>query len=164
MERQLRWFNELPREEAVGALLLICHSRRWAEQVADARAFFHAEALYKTADDVWLALSPQDWLEALDAHPRIGEQGGGSAESSRREQAGVAQAGADVQALIAAGNREYETRFGHIFLISAAGRSAEEILANLRSRLSNDSRTEVRVAAEQHRRITRIRLERLFEE
>ena len=63
-----------------------------------------------------------------------------------------------------AGNREYDDRFGHIFLISAANRNAEEILANLRSRLDNDPDTEVKVAAEQHRRITRLRLERLLDE
>ena len=67
-----------------------------------------------------------------------------------------------MQAAIAAGNREYEDRFGHMFLISAAGRSAEEILANLRSRLDNDADTELRVAAEEHRRITRLRLQRLL--
>ena len=163
-ERRLRWFNELSHDEAVGALLLICHSRRWAEKVADSRPYDDADALYKVADDVWLGLQPEDWLEALDGHPRIGERGGTSAESSRIEQAGVSGADADVQAAIAAGNREYEDRFGHIFLISAANRSAEEILANLRSRLQNDPDTEVRVAAEQHRRITRLRLERLLDE
>jgi OHCU decarboxylase len=80
------------------------------------------------------------------------------------EQAGVSRADADVQAALVAGNREYEDRFGHIFLISAANRSAEEILANLRSRLDNDPDTEVKLAAEQHRRITRLRLERLLDE
>lgn len=162
-ERRLRWFNELSHDEAVGALLLICHSRRWAEQVADLRPYDDADALYNAADEVWLNLRPEDWLEALDGHPRIGERGGASAESSRMEQAGVSRADADVQVALAAGNREYEDRFGHIFLISAADRSAEEILANLRSRLDNDPDTEVKVAAEQHRRITRLRLERLLD-
>jgi OHCU decarboxylase len=68
-----------------------------------------------------------------------------------------------VQAAIAAGNTEYEERFGHVFLISAAGRSAEEILAALTDRLGNDPDTELRVAAEEHRRITRLRIERLLE-
>jgi OHCU decarboxylase len=68
-----------------------------------------------------------------------------------------------VQAAIAAGNAEYEERFGHVFLSSAAGRSAEEILAALTDRLGNDPDTELRVAAEEHRRITRLRIERLLE-
>jgi OHCU decarboxylase len=67
-----------------------------------------------------------------------------------------------VRQAIARGNAAYEKRFGHVFLIAAAGRSAEEILANLRARLDNDPGTELRVAAEEHRRITRLRIERLM--
>ena len=162
-ERQLRWFNELKKKEAIGALLLVCHSRKWATQVAAGRPYDDVDSLLVAADKIWMALSPEDWLEALDAHPRIGERGGKSAEFSKQEQAGVGDAGQDVQAAIAAGNAEYEERFGHVFLISAAGRSAEEILAALTSRLGNDPDTELRVAAEEHRRITRLRIERLLE-
>ena len=161
-ERQLRWFNELSDDEAVGALLLVCHSRQWAVQVAAQRPYTDIDALLAAADDTWMALRPEDWLEALDAHPRIGERGGKSAEFSQREQAGFGAAGDDVQAAITAGNAEYEERFAHVFLISAEGRSAEEILANLRSRLGNDPDTELRIAAEEHRRITRLRLQRLL--
>ncbi len=67
-----------------------------------------------------------------------------------------------VRAAIAEGNRAYERRFGHVFLISAAGRSPAEILANLESRLGNDAATELTVAADQHRRITRLRLQQMF--
>lgn len=161
-ERQLRWFNELSADEAVGALLLVCHSRRWATEVAAQRPFADVDALLTAADETWMALDGADWLQALDAHPRIGERGGRSAEFSEREQAGVGVAGDDVQAAIAAGNVEYEERFGHVFLISAEGRSAGEVLANLRSRLGNDPDTELRVAAEEHRRITRLRIQRLM--
>ena len=161
-ERQLRWFNELSDDEVIGALLLVCHSRKWAVQVAERRPYSDVDALLAAADDTWMALPPGDWLEALDAHPRIGERGGKSAEFSQREQAGIGAAGEDVQSSIAAGNVEYEERFGHVFLISAEGRSAEEILANLRVRLGNDPDTELRIAAEEHRRITRLRLQRLL--
>lgn len=162
-ERQLRWFNELKKKEAIGALLLVCHSRKWATQVAAGRPYDDVDSLLVAADKTWMALEPQDWLEALDAHPRIGERGGKSAEFSKQEQAGVGNAGQDVQSAIAAGNAAYEERFGHVFLISAAGRSADEILAALTDRLGNDPDTELRVAAEEHRRITRLRIERLLE-
>ena len=161
-DRQLRWFNELSDDEAVGALLLVCHSRRWATEVAAQRPYRDVDALLTVADDTWMALPAEAWLEALDAHPRIGERGGRSAEFSEREQAGFGIVGDDVQAAIATGNAEYEQRFGHVFLISADGRSAEEILANLRSRLANDPDAELRLAAEEHRRITRLRLQRLL--
>ena len=162
--QRLRWFNELPQAEAVPELLAVCHSRRWAELVAAGRPYPDLDALQRTADEVWTGLGPGDWLEAFAAHPRIGERGGGSADWSRQEQAGVGAADQEVQAAIARGNTAYQDRFGYVFLISAAGRDAEEILADLRARLANDPDTELRVAADQHRRITRLRIERLMQQ
>jgi OHCU decarboxylase len=162
-EARLRRLNGLPQEQAVAELLAACHSRRWAERVAAGRPYADLAALQQAADQVWTGLGPADWLEALAAHPRIGERGGASAHWSEREQAGVGAAGEDVRRAIARGNAAYEERFGHVFLISAAGRSAEEILADLRARLGNDPDTELRVAAEEHRRITRLRLARLVQ-
>ena len=156
-------FNHLPEDKAVAELLAVCHSRRWAEAVAAGRPYPDVATLQQAADEVWTGLSPEDWLEALEAHPRIGERGGASAGWSRQEQAGVGDAGQDVRERLARGNADYEARFGHVFLISAAGRSADEILAALTERLGNDPGTELRVAAGEHRRITRLRIERLLE-
>jgi 2-oxo-4-hydroxy-4-carboxy-5-ureidoimidazoline decarboxylase len=156
-------FNDLPEDKAVAELLAVCHSRRWAEAVAAGRPYADVAALQQAADEIWTGLSPEDWLEALEAHPRIGERGGASADWSRQEQAGVGDAGEDVRERLARGNADYEARFGHVFLISAAGRSADEILAALTERLGNDPETELRVAAGEHRRITRLRIERLLE-
>jgi OHCU decarboxylase len=160
---RLEWFNQLSDEEAAGELLAVCHSRRWAKEVAAGRPYADLAALQRAADEVWLGLGPEDWLEAFAAHPRIGEAGGASADWSRQEQAGVGGA-TDVRERLARGNADYEARFGHVFLISAAGRDAEQILAALTERLGNDPTTELRVAAEEHRRITRLRLERLMAE
>ena len=156
-------FNQLSDEEAAAQLLAVCHSRRWAKEVAAGRPYADLAALQRAADEVWLGLGPEDWLEAFAAHPRIGEAGGASADWSRQEQAGVGGA-TDVQERLARGNADYEARFGHVFLISAAGRDAPEILSALTERLGNDPATELRVAAEEHRRITRLRLERLMAE
>ena len=131
--------------------------------MAAGRPYADLAALQRAADEVWLGLGPEDWLEAFAAHPRIGEGGGASADWSRQEQAGVGGS-ADVQQRLARANAEYEARFGHVFLISAAGRDADEVLAALTDRLGNDPATELRVAAEEHRRITRLRLERLMAE
>jgi OHCU decarboxylase len=155
-------FNRLPDEEAAAELLAVCHSRRWAKEVAAGRPYADLAALEQAADRIWMGLSPEDWREAFEAHPRIGEGGGASADWSRQEQAGVGGAGEEVRERLARGNADYETRFGHVFLISAAGRSATEILAALEERLGNDPDTELRVAAEEHRRITRLRIERLL--
>jgi OHCU decarboxylase len=108
--------------------------------------------------------------EALSAHPRIGQRAAGAsteADWSRQEQASVqdsvGEADAEVQAALEEGNRVYEQRFGHVFLIRASGRSAEELLAALRQRLANDPDTEWDVVAEELREITRLRLERLLQ-
>ena len=159
----LERFNGLPEAAAVAELLAVCHSRRWAERVADGRPYADLAALQAAADEVWTGLDPADWLEAFKAHPRIGESGGRSAEWSRQEQAGVGGAGADLRDRLAAGNAEYERRFGHVFLIAAAGRDAPEILDALQDRLGNDPGTELRVAAGEHRRITRLRIEKLMQ-
>lgn len=156
-----RW-NQLPREELIGQLLLVCHSRRWAEQVADARPFPHEQGLLEEADRVWIELDESDWLEALQGHPRIGEEGGSSQEFSTTEQSGMTGAGDDVRNGIAAGNRAYEARFGHVFLISAQGRSPQDILVNLQARLQNSASLEVQTAAQEHRRITALRLQALL--
>jgi OHCU decarboxylase len=160
--RGLDRFNRLSDEEAAGELLAVCHSRRWAKEVAAGRPYADVAALQRAADDVWLGLSPEDWREAFQAHPRIGEGGGASAGWSRQEQVGVGGADQDLRERLARGNAEYEARFGQVFLISAAGRDASEILAALTERLGNDPDTELRVAAEEHRRITRLRLEKLM--
>jgi OHCU decarboxylase len=161
---RLEWFNRLSDEAAASELLAVCHSRRWAKEVAAGRPYADLAALQRAADEVWRGLGPEDWMEAFAAHPRIGEGGGVSADWSRQEQAGVGGAAPEVQDRLARGNAEYEARFGYVFLISAAGRDAEEILAALTERLGNDPATELRVAADEHRRITRLRLERLMAE
>jgi 2-oxo-4-hydroxy-4-carboxy-5-ureidoimidazoline decarboxylase len=160
--RPLEWFNALPREAALQQLLAICSSRRWAEAMVDARPFDDLAHLQETADSVWLSLGPEDWLQALEGHPRIGEKGGSAEDHSRQEQAGMQQASVDVRDAIADGNRRYEERFGHVFLIAASGREPHEILANLTRRLDNNPEDELRIAAQEHRRITRLRLDRML--
>lgn len=162
--RWLATLNDLSADAAARELSTVCASPVWAAQVAGARPFADGSRLQQVADAVWMSLGPAHWLEALRGHPRIGEQGGASAAHSEQEQAGVAGSAASVMDALREGNRRYEERFGHVFLISAAGRSAPEILAELTRRLDNDPDAELREAAEQHRRITRLRLDRLLDE
>ena len=117
----------------------------------------------EAADYVWAKLTPSDWSEAFAAHPRLGERGGKSPESSQKEQSRLMGAGDETLAALAEENNRYETRFGHVFLMSAAGHTAAEVLAALRRRIANDPTTEVRVAAEEQRKITRLRLERMLQ-
>ncbi len=119
---------------SIQELLTVCTSKRWAAAVAAGRPFSDAQHLQQTADGVWLALRPEDWLEALAGHPRIGEGGGSSEEHSRLEQAGVVSSSQSVMDALVRENQRYAERFGHVFLISAAARSASDILAELTRR------------------------------
>ena len=139
-----------------------CGSRAWASAVAAGRPYASVGAVIQAADSVWAQVSPSDWLEAFTAHPRIGERGGRSPASSNREQEGVMGAREETLAVLAEGNRLYEERFGHVFLISAAGRSAQDVLAALRQRIENDPATELNVAAEEQSKITRLRLKSML--
>ena len=160
--------NELPPDQAERELLTCCGSREWARRVAACRPYADAADLLEHGDAVWWALDESDWLEAFRSHPRIGEQKAQAAQTDREqawsagEQAGVAAAARETQRALAEGNREYEARFGFIYIVCATGRSADEMLAILRQRLANDPAAEIRVAAEEQRRITRIRLEKLL--
>jgi allantoicase len=156
----LRWLNALGARQAERELLACCGSRAWASAMAASRPFGSAEELAATADKLWERLDPDDWLEAFAAHPRIGERS--ASAWSTREQSGVAGAEAAVLDALAEGNRAYEARFGHVFLVQASGRGAAELLAELRARLGNDPDTELRVAAAEQAKITRLRLDRLF--
>lgn len=120
------------------------------------------DSLLAAAERAWSELEPSDWAEALAGHPRIGDRGGSAPAASEREQSGVRVAAAGTLEHLAAENRLYEARFGHVFLIAAAGKSADEILAALRKRMENDAVTEARIAAAEHRKIARLRLEELI--
>jgi 2-oxo-4-hydroxy-4-carboxy-5-ureidoimidazoline decarboxylase len=159
-EPTLSWFNGLPDAEAVRALRGCCASRRWAERVAAGRPYEAADDLYAAADATLADLAEADIDEALAAHPRIGDRPTGV--DSRREQAGVAGASEQTLADLADANRAYEARFGHVYLVCATGRSADELLAVARSRLSNDPATERRVLRDELGKINYVRLSRML--
>jgi len=157
----LRSLNELPPDEAERAFRAANASRRWAAAMAAGRPYPTTRALQATAEREWWALAEPDRQEAFAAHPRIGEQSTVDA-TARAEQHRVADADARTLAALAEGNRRYEERFGRVFLVRAAGRSADEMLALLHQRLDNDPEAELRVAAAEQAAITRLRLDSLI--
>lgn len=157
-------FNEKPDAEAARDLYACFASQSWAERVAAGRPYADFESLWAACEAAWAGLAPADWLGAFAAHPRIGERGGHAPDSSEREQTRVYAAPRGTLDALADENRRYEATFGHVFLISASGRTAGEILAALRQRMSNDPSVEIEVAAAEHRKITRLRLERMLAE
>jgi 2-oxo-4-hydroxy-4-carboxy-5-ureidoimidazoline decarboxylase len=155
MERWER-INAAPAHEARADLEICCGSRRWIERMMTRRPFATREAARSAAREEWFALGPADWRQAFDHHPTIGSTP--ASAISGREQARVADAKEDVKQSLAEGNREYERRFGYIYIVCATGKSADEMLAMLRARLKNDPETEIRVAAEEHAKICELRL------
>lgn len=151
--------NALSREAAERELSRCCGSTRWAAAVVARRPFSDTEHLCRVADEVWWELEGGDWLEAFSRHPRIGGRASGWASD---EQSGVRGASAPTMARLAELNHDYERKFGHVFLICAAGKGAEEMLANLERRMSNDPATELKIAALEQAKIMRLRLEKQF--
>ena len=131
------------------------------------RPFASVERLRETADKVWAEMGREDWLEAFRAHPRIGEkssekQATVARQWSEQEQAGTRGASARTLAGLQEAQRTYEARFGYLFIVCAAGKTTEEMLALLRQRLQNEPGKELGIAAEEQRRIMQLRLEKLL--
>ena len=154
-------FNRRPADEVVQALRACNAAPRFAAELAAGRPYRDADTLVARAEEVARNLPWDEVALALAAHPRIGDRVAGSsaeAAASRREQSSMDDADADVRAALLDGNRAYEERFDHVFLIRAAGRSPEEMLAELRRRLDNDEDAERAEVTEQLAQITGLRV------
>ena len=145
-------FNAAATEDAVTVMMSCCSSRRFAATMTAGRPYPSLAALESAVTAAFGSLDWADVLEAIAGHPRIGDRAGGQ---SAAEQSGVADSS---RAALADGNRAYEERFGHVFLICATGLSGEEMLAALRQRLGNDPLTERKVATTELRKITVLRM------
>jgi len=158
-----RW-NALPVDEAIREILPCCGSHAWAREMVGRRPLADEASLLAASNDTWRSLTRSDWMEAFQSHPRIGESRrpeSAAAQSvawSAQEQKNVGDAPDAVKIELANANREYERRFGRIFIVCATGKPATEILEMLRRRLTNDDEAELHEAGEQQRQITEIRL------
>jgi len=137
--------------------------------MARGRPFTSRAEILTCAERGWWKLGESVWREAFTHHPRIGdaavlrERFAATAEWARGEQAGVAATDEQTLAALAEGNRAYEERFGYVFIVCATGLTADQMLAMLNARLSNDAAAEMRIAAEEQMKITRLRLEKLLD-
>jgi 2-oxo-4-hydroxy-4-carboxy-5-ureidoimidazoline decarboxylase len=162
----LERFSALDDEAGREALHACCASPVWAARIWAGRPYRSRAELLDAAEATCRDLDDAELDRALAGHPRIGDRAPGSgteARWSRQEQASVSDADAGTRDELVEANRAYEERFGHVFLIRAAGRSAAEMLSELRRRLGNDPATERREVADQLAQITRLRVERLLD-
>jgi 2-oxo-4-hydroxy-4-carboxy-5-ureidoimidazoline decarboxylase len=161
--------NMLPKAQLRQELLKCCGSSAWVEKVMN---FFPIEDLVELLDDAeeeWYKCSQEDWKEAFSHHPKIGDidslkrKFASTANWAMGEQSGTSTASEETIKALAKGNEEYEDKFGYIFIVCATGKSADEMLTVLKSRLFNDPEKEIKIAADEQNKITRLRLEKLLD-
>ena len=159
-ELALSWLRTSPDHVVAPVLLGVCGSPAWVAAMLASRPW--PDGLEAAATEAWEGLGPDDWRDALAAHPRIGDRPPTGSQESREQSAA---AGADVEVLdrIAAENVAYERKFGMTYVVRATGRSADELLGILRSRMDNDPVDELAVAAAAQAEITALRLTRLLD-
>ncbi len=168
MTHSIDEINALSRSEAAEMFAACCGATAWVDRMVAGRPYSSDEELLQVADLAWNATTAADWHEAFSHHPRIGEmesaagQGERAKQWSRAEQAGLASSNIHDQMLLV--NHAYEYKFGHIYVVYAAGKSGEDLLRLARERLKNDADTELEVAAKEQRKITNRRLRELLGE
>jgi len=165
----LERFNHLSKRKAAKALLDCCGSTKWARQLAEQRPFSDSSALFQAADKLWSELLHEDWLQAFRHHPAIGAEKAKAKQSatashwSAKEQSTAHTTAPEVLSALATGNKTYAKKYGYVFLICATGKTTEDILKALGQRMSNTPEVELGIAAEEQRKITRLRLEKLLQ-
>jgi len=164
----LKTLNQLPKEAALDLFMQCNTSERWCQGMEQSRPYANSESLFETVDKHWAESTEADLLEAFDGHPEIGdvstlrEKYKNTAASAGHEQSGVNSANEETLQLLAQGNKSYKEKFGFIFIVCASGKSAAEMLELLQARLPNSREQELENAAQEQRKITQIRLDKLL--
>ena len=165
----LHEFNILPREKLIQLLTQCCGSTKWVNKMLE---FVPAEdmvELLEDAEEVWWKCNQEDWKQAFAQHPKIGdlsslEKKYGEVSWAADEQSSVLSSTKDTIKALAEANEEYEKKFGYIFIVCATGKSAQEMLTQLRIRLQNSPEVEIEIAADEQNKITKLRIEKLLDD
>lgn len=161
-------FNGLDEAKAIQALLQCCSAENWARLTVSHRPYKDLAALLLSATKNWQDMQQDDWLQAFDGHPKIGDPASlkkkyqATHQIAREEQANVQYASDQVIQDLAVANQRYLNRFGFIFIICATGKSAEEMLVSIQNRIHNTAEQELIIAAAEQHKITLLRLEKLI--
>jgi len=166
----LQEFNNLSKKDAAKALEKCCASRTWIDKMIDKMPFDSAGNLIQHAANSWYNdCTIADWKEAFTGHPKIGDVNSlrkkftNTKEWAGNEQAKVAKANDETIQELAIANSLYEEKYGYIFIVSASGKSADEMLSILKTRLHHDKNDEIYVAMNEQHKITVIRLTKLID-
>ena len=164
----LSQFNQLSTDEASKQLLTCCTSENWATQLASQRPFTELASLLSRSDEIWQSMQETDLLQAFEGHPQIGnvatlkEKYRNTGASATHEQSGANDADDATLQALADGNQAYLDKFGFIFIVFATGKSAQQMLDLLNARLPNSREQELKNAAGEQNKITRLRLNKLI--
>ncbi|MBT4155196.1 MAG: 2-oxo-4-hydroxy-4-carboxy-5-ureidoimidazoline decarboxylase [Candidatus Marinimicrobia bacterium] len=161
-------FNSLTDSEAFKEFEMCCGATNWVKRIIASRPIDSKGALLKVAEEIWFSLKSEDWLEAFNHHPKIGdieslrEKFHNTKSISENEQSGVNDASENTLKNLAKSNQLYEDKFGFIFIVCATGKSADQMLTLIKMRLNNNIETEMQNAAKEQNKITQLRLEKLL--
>lgn len=164
----LETINNVSEQQAARFFYQCCSATAWVKKMVASRPYASREQLMDTATTHWQGLSEQDYLQAFDGHPKIGDVNSlkhkytNTKVLAAGEQSGVEQATGEVIQALAEGNAQYQQKFGFIFIVCATGKSAKQMLYLLQQRLPNDRDTELVIAAQEQQKIFQIRLEKLL--
>ncbi len=164
----LEELNNIPLQQASDELIKCCGSSKWVNKMVSKRPFSSLEELLQTADEIWAGCGPEDGLEAFQHHPKIGDlkslekKFASTSQWSQGEQQSVSSASLQTLQKLQEGNKQYEEKFGFIFIVCATGKSADEMLGLLEARIGNERHKEIKIAMEEQRKITAIRLNKLI--
>ena len=166
----LKDFNRLAKSGAFQVLEKCCVSKSWINYMIENMPFESADSLLDKAVSNWYnRCQESDWKEAFEGHPKIGDveslkqRFSNTKTLANKEQAQVAQASQSTLEALARANDEYLSKFGYIFIVSATGKSADEMLRIIQARLLNTPSNEIRIAMGEQHKITVIRLLKLIE-
>jgi 2-oxo-4-hydroxy-4-carboxy-5-ureidoimidazoline decarboxylase len=154
--------------QARHSFMQCCTANAWVNAMVSARPYRDKNSLTEQANSVWQTLDEVDYLQAFEGHPQIGNldtlrtKYANTKALASGEQSAVKQASERVLLGLARDNAAYLEKFGFIFIVCASGKSAEQMLALLQTRLANDKNTELANAAEEQRKILQLRLEKLL--
>ena len=159
----IKAFNKLSKAEKAKQLMSCCGSSTWVELILKQFPFAGEKELIDAANDIWYnQCNSIDWLESFTDHPKIGDVKSLTKKFAGREQASVAAAAKKTIASLAKANKEYEAKFGFIFIVCATGKSATEMLRLLEDRLSNTIGEELHIAMGEQMKITILRFQKLI--
>jgi 2-oxo-4-hydroxy-4-carboxy-5-ureidoimidazoline decarboxylase len=160
--------NSLNNSEAFKEFELCCGATNWVKRMVASRPIHSKDVLLKVAEEIWFSLKSDDWVEAFNHHPKIGdieslrEKFHNTKSISENEQSGVNDASENTLKDLAKSNQLYEDKFGFIFIVCATGKSADEMLSLIKMRLNNNAETEMRNASNEQNKITQLRLKKLL--